>query len=247
MVNPHVIIIVFWWVTRFIHLHIIYDIFPCEWSAFHHNTTTSPFQNHNPTIIPLYSQCIPNISICPSRVAIPAVTIKNRQPGLKETSRAASAMRCLQQDRACQGFFFSIGIWWEESSGNTILSEAWTMDFYVWDYEILRSIVEFNNELSPIVVMIGNMDFHMNHKWIIYNYNWRISIQYPHIGKPTTIYESHPYWRYDWYENIGLSDDLNRKTLKFDGLKPDCFSIFLLAIWGRSGWIWSGPKNAMSL
>ena len=51
--------------------------------------------------------------------------------------------------------------------------------------------------------MIGNMDFHMNHKWIIYNYNWRISIQYPHIGKPTTIYESHPYWRYDWYENIG--------------------------------------------
>ena len=22
-------------------------------------------------------------------------------------------------------------------------------------------------------------------------------VQYPHIGKPTTIYESHPYWRYD--------------------------------------------------
>lgn len=70
------------------------------------------------------------------------------------------------------------------------------------------------------------MDFYMNHKWIIYNYDWGISIEYPHIGKPMTIYESHPYWGYDWYENIGLSDDLNRKTLKFDGLKPHCFSIF---------------------
>lgn len=37
-----------------------------------------------------------------------------------------------------------------------------------------------------------------------------------------TIYESHPYWTYDWYENIGLSDDLNRPFEAdldgFDGL-----------------------------
>ena len=60
MANPHVIIIVFCWVARLLHLHIIYDIFPSKWSAFHHNTTTSPFQNRNPTRIPLYSQCAKN-------------------------------------------------------------------------------------------------------------------------------------------------------------------------------------------
>jgi protein tyrosine phosphatase len=61
------------------------------------------------------------------------------------------------------------------------------MEFYDWDYEILWTIVEFNNELSLIIIMIGNMDFYMNHKWIIYNYDWGISIEYPHIGKPMNI------------------------------------------------------------
>ena len=152
MVNPHVIIIVFWRVAWFIYLRFIYDIFPCKWSWFHHNTTKSSFQNHNPTIIPLYSQCIPNISLFPSRVAIPAGTIKKRQPGPKETSRAASAMGCLQQDRARQGFFLSIGISWEESSGNTILSES----------SIGRVIY---NSMDYGILWLGLWNI-MNHSWI---------------------------------------------------------------------------------